>query len=116
MEDAHKLWLSLGALLVLSFGVLLILGGEIYRQAPPIPERVVSEDGTVLYTGDDVVAGRRVWQSMDGMQLGSIWGHGSYVAPDWSADWLHREATGLLELWATREQGKSFDALTAEQR
>ena len=39
--------------------------------------------------------GRQVWQSIGGQQLGSIWGHGSYVAPDWTADWLHREATGV---------------------
>ncbi|RPI58249.1 MAG: nitric-oxide reductase large subunit, partial [Lysobacterales bacterium] len=92
MENTRKLWLGLGSLLVLSFAVLLFMGGEIYRQAPPIPDRVVSEDGTLLYTADDIQTGRRVWQSIGGMQLGSIWGHGGYVAPDWSADWLHREA------------------------
>ncbi len=37
-----------------------------------------------------------MWQSTGGMQQGSIWGHGGYLAPDWSADWLHREAVGLL--------------------
>ena len=35
-----------------------------------------------------------------GQQIGSIWGHGAYQAPDWSADWLHREATALLARWA----------------
>jgi nitric oxide reductase large subunit len=29
---------------------------------------------------------------------GSIWGHGGYLAPDWSADWLHREALSLLNI------------------
>jgi nitric oxide reductase subunit B len=46
------------------------------------------------------------------MQQGSIWGHGSYVAPDWSADWLHREAVELLELLAQSE-GSSYAALAA---
>jgi nitric oxide reductase subunit B len=117
MENTRKLWIGLGTLLVLSFGVLLLMGGEIYRQAPPIPERVVSEDGTLLYTGDDIRAGRRVWQSIGGMQLGSIWGHGSYVAPDWSADWLHREAVAILDRWAQRELGATnYAALGDEQR
>src|SRR6185436_9558452 len=49
--------------------------------------------------------GQNLWQSMGGMQQGSIWGHGSYVAPDWSADWLHREAVALLELLARAEYG-----------
>jgi nitric oxide reductase large subunit len=31
------------------------------------------------------------------MQQGSVWGHGSYLAPDWSADWLHREAVALVD-------------------
>src|SRR5690606_5883514 len=57
-----------------------------------------------------------VWQSMGGMQVGSIWGHGSYVAPDWSADWLHREAVALLDFWAQREYGGAYDALGAELR
>ena len=42
---------------------------------------------------------------MGGMQLGSIWGHGGYVAPDWSADWLHREAIAVLDLWARADGG-----------
>ena len=117
MEDPRKLWLGLGVLLVLSFAVLLFMGGEIYRQAPPVPNRVVGEDGTLLYTADDIRAGRQVWQSMGGMQLGSIWGHGSYTAPDWSADWLHREAMTILDRWAERDLGAaSYDALDDEQR
>ena len=74
------------ALLVASFAVLLWSGGEIFRAAPPMPEQVVSRDGQVLYTRADIEEGREVWQSIGGMELGSIWGHGAYVAPDWSAD------------------------------
>ena len=91
MESTRKLWISLSILLAASFAVLLGIGGEIYRQAPPLPDRVVTEAGAVVLTGDDIELGRRVWQSAGGMQLGSIWGHGGYVAPDWTADWLHRE-------------------------
>ena len=65
---------------------------------PPIPARRCSpRRGDVLYTRADIEQGRQVWQSIGGHQLGSIWGHGSYVAPDWSADWLHREAIAWLE-------------------
>ena len=100
MSSTRKLWLGLAALLIVSFGVLLWAGTEIFRTAPPVPERVVSESGQVVYTRADIERGRQVWQSMGGMQLGSIWGHGAYVAPDWSADWLHREATNVLDIWA----------------
>jgi nitric oxide reductase subunit B len=58
----------------------------------------------MVYTRADIERGRQVWQSMGGMQLGSIWGHGGYVAPDWSADWLHREATRHARPVGTRRR------------
>ena len=93
MEDTRRLWIGLAVLLASSFAVLLWMGGSIYRNAPPMPDQVVAGDGSVIYTRADIERGRQVWQSIGGMQLGSIWGHGGYVAPDWSADWLHREAS-----------------------
>lgn len=45
---------------------------------------------------------------MGGMEVGSVWGHGSYVAPDWTADWLHREAVFILNDWARAEAGRSY--------
>jgi nitric oxide reductase subunit B len=116
-NNHRRLWLSLGALLLASFAVLLWAGSEIFRAAPPVPERVVAEDGSVLYTKADIEQGRQVWQSIGGMQLGSIWGHGGYVAPDWSADWLHREATSLLDIWARRDDAMaSYAQLPPEQQ
>ncbi len=95
MDSTRKLWIGLGTLLTVSFGILLLMGGEIYRKAPPVPERVTMASGDVVYTRADIERGRQVWQSSGGMQLGSIWGHGGYVAPDWSADWVHREAVAV---------------------
>src|SRR5690606_17666863 len=111
MDNTRKLWIALGALLAISFGVLLWAGSEIFREAPPVPEQVVADNGAVVFTRADIERGRRVWQSMGGMQLGSIWGHGAYVAPDWSADWLHREAVNLLDLWARADGGMATYAL-----
>ena len=105
MSANRKLWLGLGALLAVSFSVLLWVGTEIHRVMPPIPAQVVSEDGEVLYTRADIEKGRQVWQSIGGHQLGSIWGHGSYVAPDWTADWLHREAVEWLDRDALDRHG-----------
>ena len=50
---------------------------------------------------------------MGGMEVGSVWGHGSYVAPDWTADWLHREAMFILNAWAAPA---SFASLTPERQ
>jgi nitric oxide reductase subunit B len=109
----RKLWISLIAVISLSFLVLGYYGTEIYRKMPPIPKRVVSTDGTVLFSGQDIKDGQNVWQSIGGQEVGSIWGHGAYVAPDWTADWLHREATWLLEHWAA-QSGKTYAELDGE--
>jgi nitric oxide reductase subunit B len=110
----RKLWLSLASVITLSFLVLGYYGSEIYRQAPPVPKRVVTSDGRVLLTGQDIKDGQNVWQSMGGEEVGTIWGHGAYVAPDWTADWLHREAAWLLDHWAAQLGGKTFAQLPPE--
>ena len=108
MTTNRRLWFGLAALLAMSFSVLLWVGGEIHRVMPPIPAAVVTPDGQSIFTRSDIEKGRQVWQSIGGQQLGSIWGHGSYVAPDWSADWLHREAIGVAR---HRREARTFAAL-----
>jgi nitric oxide reductase subunit B len=103
-----KLWAFFGVTLFTAFFILGFYGREVYRQAPPIPDRVVTVDGRVLMTDDDILTGQQVWQSTGGQQLGSIWGHGAYQAPDWSADWLHRESLALLDVWAEQLGAESF--------
>lgn len=107
----RKLWISLGAVMIVSFAVLVYFGGDIYHKMPPVPEKVVAAGGSVLYTGQDIRNGQNVWQSAGGQQMGTVWGHGAYVAPDWSADWLHREALALLDSWAKERHGKPYAEL-----
>src|SRR4051794_1867236 len=109
-----KLWISFALVLVISFSVLGWIGTRIYQQMPPIPNQVTATDGTVVIPAGDIGRGQNVWQSLGGMQVGSIWGHGSYVAPDWTADWLHREAMFVLEEWSAKEYGKPYAKLAAE--
>src|SRR5579871_873631 len=111
-----RLWVGLIAVIGLSFLVLGYYGGEIYRKAPPIPKRVLTPDGQVLFTEQNIKDGQNVWQSMGGQEVGTIWGHGAYVAPDWTADWLHREATWLLSRWASQSGSQSYEQLPAETR
>ncbi len=111
MSTTRKLWLSLSALLIVGFGVLLWMGREIHRQAPPMPQAVVTESGATVYTRAEIELGRQVWQSIGGQQLGSVWGHGALVAPDWSADWLHREALAWSDLRSRANGGTGFAEL-----
>ncbi|MDR2194990.1 MAG: nitric-oxide reductase large subunit [Gallionellaceae bacterium] len=113
MNTAKKLWLWLATVIVVCFAVLLWLGSDLSRTAPPIPDRVVTDSGKLLYTKADIQTGQKVWQSVGGMELGSIWGHGAMVAPDWSADWLHREATAMLDASARERGADKYEELSA---
>src|SRR6187402_3219000 len=114
MNKVKKLWIGLFIVAVASFGVLGYFGYEIYQQAPPVPLKIISENNEVIFTGQEIKNGQNIWQSMGGQEVGTIWGHGAYVAPDWTADWLHREALFMLEGWARREAGKPFAELGKE--
>lgn len=110
-----RLWIAFVLVVTLSFLVLGWIGTRIYQEMPPLPDKVVSE-GTLVFEEGDIQAGQNVWQTMGGMEVGSIWGHGSYVAPDWTADWLHREATYILNRWAEKEYRSTYDKLSSEQQ
>lgn len=116
MAGYKKLWWILIAILAITFGVLGYFGKEVYRVAPPIPDQVVTESGQVLMTEETILDGQTAWQSVGGMQLGSIWGHGAYQAPDWTADWLHRELLAWLEITAQNTYGQSYESLTEAQQ
>ncbi|QQS40895.1 MAG: nitric-oxide reductase large subunit [Acidobacteriota bacterium] len=111
-----KLWLVFGIIMAVSFGTLLWIGTEIFREAPPIPQRVVTTAGEELIGPEDISDGQNVWQAMGGMQVGSVWGHGSYVAPDWTADYLHREAEYLLDQITSDEYGGDYEGLEADKQ
>lgn len=114
--NTKKLWLGFIAVMVISFGVLGYYGREIYREAPPIPDKVVTEDGRVLFTGQDIKDGQNVWQSLGGQEIGTVWGHGAYQAPDWSADWLHKEAVFILDKLAVQSEGVPFEQVSEEKQ
>jgi len=111
-----KLWIGFAAVMIVSFSVLLYFGREIYKQAPPIPLKVVTTSGKILFTGQDIKDGQNVWQSMGGQEIGTVWGHGAYQAPDWSADWLHKEAVYILDMLAIRQDGKPFKEVSEERQ
>lgn len=111
-----KLWMIFAFVMIGSFAVLGYYGVEIYRQAPPTPAKVITSTGQQVFTSEQIKNGMNVWQSIGGQELGSIWGHGAYVAPDWSADWLHREAVFMVNKLSQNQFQKSFDDLNEEQK
>ncbi|SEA60392.1 nitric oxide reductase, NorZ apoprotein [Arachidicoccus rhizosphaerae] len=114
MTRERKLWTAFIIVVSVSFAALLYFGTEIYQKAPPFPSQVVSQDGTLLINGQDIKDGQNVWQSIGGQEVGSIWGHGAYTAPDWTADYIHREALFILNKWAAQDYSEPYDQLSKE--
>ena len=93
-----RTWVQACALVVLfGFAVLGFLAYRAYATDPPIAARVVSQDGQVLFTGEDVTAGQKVFLRNGLMEYGSVFGHGAYLGPDFTADYLHRAAEIVTE-------------------
>ncbi|WP_444933944.1 nitric-oxide reductase large subunit [Microbulbifer sp. JTAC008] len=116
MRTYKSLWWTLIGVLTVTFSILGYFGSEIYRKAPPIPDAFVTENGKILTTKDKILDGQTSWQSVGGMQLGSIWGHGAYQAPDWTADWLHRELINWLSIAAKEEFGLPYESLSKREK
>lgn len=112
----RRLWMAFAGVVVVSFLVLGWVGTRIYQEMPPIPDKVVTSDGQTVIDRGEITAGQNVWQALGGMEVGSVWGHGSYVAPDWTADYLHREAVFILDRWAEDEFGSPFEELDEEHQ
>jgi nitric oxide reductase subunit B len=110
-----RLWVLFAFVVLASFAVLGGFGFRIASEAPPIPEKVVAGD-KVRFDGDVIRKGQNVWQSLGGQEIGTVWGHGAYVAPDWSADWLHRELTFILDRWARDKGAKEYRSLASEEQ
>ena len=115
-KNYFKLWLAFAVVTLGSLGVLGYYGVQIWQHRPPVPERVTTPDGRTLMTAEDIRTGQNVWQSIGGQQIGSMWGHGSYVAPDWSADYVHRASLWILQQRAQRQFGRDFSALTPTEQ
>lgn len=90
-------WLQVAVLTFLfGFAVLGYLAYRISWDQPPIPVRVVDEQGGTVFTGEDILAGQRVFQKYGLMQHGSIFGHGAYLGPDFTAQYLHYSSEEIL--------------------
>jgi nitric oxide reductase subunit B len=97
-------WWLQGAILtyLVGFAILGVLAYLVYAGQPPLPARVVTESGRTLFTRDDILGGMNVFQRYGVMQYGSIYGHGAYLGPDFTADYLHREVELLRDRYRAR--------------
>jgi nitric oxide reductase subunit B len=88
-----KSWVQAAAFVALGgLFVMVLMGWMAYQSRPPIPHRVVTTSGRTVFAGADIRAGQDVFLRNGLMEYGSIFGHGAYLGPDFTADYLHRSA------------------------
>ncbi|MEO6798691.1 MAG: cbb3-type cytochrome c oxidase subunit I [Rhodanobacter sp.] len=117
-DTALSPWWLRTILIVMVFGmaILIAITVEGYRKAPPIPGKTVDAQGQVLFTAADINAGQGVFLKYGLMDNGSIWGHGAYLGPDYSAEALHHLGLDTAESLAREQYGKPLAELDASQR
>jgi len=110
-------WWVRAVLIVMALGFAGLIAITIlaYRNAPPIPGKVIEGGGNVLFTAADVGDGQAVFLKYGLMDNGSIWGHGAYLGPDYSAETLHRIGEFTADALAQERYGKNLVALTDAQ-
>jgi nitric oxide reductase subunit B len=109
-----KTWVQAAALVFLiGFFILGLLAYRTYQAKPPVPDEVLDPAGQVLYTGEDISDGQKVFLHNGLMEYGSVFGHGAYLGPDFTADYLHRSALRVRaaygEVGADAAAGKTID-------
>ncbi len=98
-------------IMVVEFSVIAVIAARTERQGPPIPGKVVAADGQVLFTREDILSGQEVFLKYGLMDNGTIWGHGGYLGPDFSAEYLHTLALDTADALAIRTFGLRYDHL-----
>ncbi len=109
---ATSFWII--ALIMVS--ALIYYTANLQKEVPPIPQEVKSVNGEVLYTYDDVIAGKAYFQQFDLTDWGSMLGMGAYIGPDFSTDMLHYRAVFLYDFYGMEIYGKKNADLTEVER
>jgi len=118
--NLSKGWIQ-GIALVMVFGFLVMgmLAARTYTDSMPLPDRVVGEDGQTVYTGDDVTAGQEIFLRRGLQQYGSIVGHGGYLGPDYTAEYLRLSAEDVKQSLTdagTQDPGQATSDMLRENR
>src|SRR6476660_825839 len=98
-----RAWIQVAILtFVVGFAILGYLAYRVYGDHPPVPQSTVSLDGKVLFTADDVFEGQLTFEKYGLMEYGTIFGHGAYLGPDITADYIERARAIMRGHYAAR--------------
>jgi nitric oxide reductase subunit B len=102
--------------LVIGFAVLIWMAIRAHEDAPPIPEKVVGPSGETIFTREEIVTGQEVFLRYGLMENGTVWGHGAYLGPDFSAEYLHTLAEDASAHLSKQNYHREWPDLTLTER
>ncbi len=102
--------------LVIGFSVLIWMAIRAHKDAPPIPEKVVGPSGETIFIREEILAGQEVFLKYGLMENGTIWGHGAYLGPDFSAEYLHTLAIDARDHLAKQYYQREWPNLSSTER
>jgi nitric oxide reductase subunit B len=102
--------------LLIGFTILIWMAIRAHQDAPPIPEKVVGPNGETVFTRKEIVTGQEVFLKYGLMENGTIWGHGAYLGPDFSAEYLHTLARDASSHFAKQIYDRNWPDLTLTEQ
>jgi nitric oxide reductase subunit B len=112
-----KAWIQAAVLVVLvGFFVLGLLAYRTYMEQPPVPGRVVGPSGALLFSGSDISEGQQVFLHNGLMEYGSVFGHGAYLGPDYTADYLRRSSDLVRASFGGADSDRAVQRTIEEMR
>jgi nitric oxide reductase subunit B len=117
LENLSPWWRrSVALVFLVGMAVLIFMSVMAYRHAPPIPDKVVGPGGETVFSGQEIETGQQVFLKYALMQNGTIWGHGAYLGPDFSARYLHELSLDASYALAAERFGQELAKLDEGQR
>jgi len=102
--------------MIMGFTILIWLAVRSYQDAPPIPDKVVGPNGEIIFTRNDIRAGQQVFLKYGLMENGTVWGHGAYLGPDFSAEYLHALSVDIGSMLAQQRFKRNLQDLSITER
>ena len=102
---AGKGWVQAVAfVMLLGFTIMAVLAMRTYALSMPLPDKIVGNDGKVIATAEQIQHGQELYQSRGLQQYGSVLGHGAYIGPDFTAEYLRKTTDAAVDKY--RSEGK----------
>ncbi|WP_226436796.1 nitric-oxide reductase large subunit, partial [Rhodococcus yananensis] len=118
--NLSKGWVQ-GVVLVMVFGffVMGLLALRTYTDSMPLPDKVIGPTGEVVYTAEEITEGQQIFLRRGLQQYGSVMGHGGYLGPDYTAEYLRLSAEhirGQLDETGVQDPSEAVSQMLRENR